>query len=249
MIVLSCNIGPDSWPERRELCAEVLLSRSPSIICFQEMVEEKLDYLRLALRQFDWFGTCNKPAGRNPVAAIFYLRERFERISAGSYWLSQTPHVPGSRSWDSAGTRLANWVCLEEHASGRRFRAISTHLDHFSQEARENQGRMINEDAAAYPGEYPQILAGDMNSDRENPVIRAFKEAGWQDSYEAVYGPEEAGFTLHRFAGQKYESEVGRVDWIFVRGAVHVRGAEIIRDSHDGHYPSDHYFVAADVSF
>jgi len=87
-----------------------------------------------------------------------------------------------------------------------------------------------------------------MNSDRNNPVIRAFKEAGWQDCYEAINGPQEAGHTLHHFSGLEYESEVGRIDWIFSRGAVDARGAEIIRDLRDDLYPADHFFVAANVS-
>jgi endonuclease/exonuclease/phosphatase family metal-dependent hydrolase len=40
---------------------------------------------------------------------------------------------------------------------------------------------------------------------------------------------------------------MGKIDWIFARGATRVVGAAIIRDSRDGRFPSDHYFVSADV--
>jgi hypothetical protein len=39
---------------------------------------------------------------------------------------------------------------------------------------------------------------------------------------------------------------MGKIDWIFARGATRVVGAEIIRDSRDDRFPSDHYFVSAD---
>ena len=37
------------------------------------------------------------------------------------------------------------------------------------------------------------------------------------------------------------------MDWVFVRGAVTVKDAEVIDDSRDGRFPSDHYFVSAKI--
>jgi len=35
------------------------------------------------------------------------------------------------------------------------------------------------------------------------------------------------------------------MDWIFARGAVAVTDAELISESENDRYPSDHYFIAA----
>jgi endonuclease/exonuclease/phosphatase family metal-dependent hydrolase len=90
-----------------------------------------------------------------------------------------------------------------------------------------------------------------MNCDAANPVIVGFKNAGWRDAYEAVHGSEGDGFTWHNFEGEFLSShrELGRIDWIFLRGRVTARDAEIVRDSESGRYPSDHYFVCAEVAF
>ncbi len=143
--------------------------------------------------------------------------------------------------------RLANWVRLADRATGAEFRVVNTHLDHVSQLARENQARLIVEDAAAYPDGYPQLLTGDMNVDWANPAIALFRRGGWADTYAAVHGTENPGHTFHAFQGPAFVSDIGKMDWIFSRGAVTVAAAEVITDSQGGRFPSDHYFVAATV--
>jgi endonuclease/exonuclease/phosphatase family metal-dependent hydrolase len=169
-------------------------------------------------------------------------------ISGGGYWLSESPHVSGSKSWDSECVRLANWVRLEDLSTGNEFRVVNTHLDHVSQVARQNQARLIVEDAAAYPPGYPQILTGDMNCDFSNPAIEIFKAGGWIDTYGAVHGTEDPGYTYHQYLGPGFVSDIGKMDWILMRGSLKARHAEVIRDSRDGRFPSDHYFVSVTFS-
>ena len=113
--------------------------------------------------------------------------------------------------------------------------------------SRQQQAHMIVEDAKAYPDDYPQILTGDMNCDSRNPAIAEFKAGGWVDTYGAVHGTEDPGPAYHAFLGAKTESEVGKMDWIFVRGGIKPVEAAIIRDSAGDRFPSDHYFVSATV--
>ncbi len=86
-----------------------------------------------------------------------------------------------------------------------------------------------------------------MNADAPNPAIGSFRAAGWQDTWDAVHGVLEPGRTFHEFLGPACSDPLGRIDWIFVRGATSVTDARIIRDGRNGRYPSDHYFVSADV--
>ena len=141
--------------------------------------------------------------------------------------------------------RLANWIRLQDRATGTDFRVINTHLDHISQAARENQAQLIVEDAKAYPDDYPQILTGDMNCDSQNPAIAAYRTGGWMDSYGALHGTENPGHTYHEFLGPRYVPEIGKMDWIFGRGKIKPVAAEIITDSAGERFPSDHYFVSA----
>lgn len=256
MRLMSCNVrysaaqdAENAWPHRREFAAEVILSRTPDVICFQEMSREQFLFFRSRLSEYASYAMVDVPTGQSPQNAIFWLRERFSLVSSGGYWLSETPHVPGTKSWDSSNIRLANWVRLAINGSGLEFRVVGTHLDHRGQTAREQQARLINEDAAAFPELYPQALLGDMNAPGTNPAIQSFLRAGWVDTYAEIHGPDDPGNTYHGFEGPALVRQEGKIDWIFCRGRLRIVGADIVRDARDGRYPSDHYFLTADVEF
>jgi len=145
-----------------------------------------------------------------------------------------------------------NWVRLRDQ-DGTEFRAWNGHLDHIGQLAREQQARLIVEAARALPGDLPQLFTADCNADAANPAVAILKSAGWLDTYAAIHGSKDPGFTFHAFFGPRYPEErpgrknAGKIDWIFCRGPVEPLAAEIIREGRDGRYPSDHYFVSAEV--
>jgi len=252
--ILTCNIryfdaddGDNNWIYRKKMCVDVIKSQSADIICFQEMRIQQFEYIAAALPEYAHYGLVDEPTGKSPANCIFYLKEKYNLISSSGYWLSEQPHIAGSSSWQSACVRLANWVRLEDITTGVEFRVINTHLDHVSQVARENQAQVIVDDSSAYPEDYPQILTGDMNCSPENRAIEIFKTA-WTDTYRCVHDEEYTGFTFHEFFVDKLNLEnLGKIDWIFMRGKVETIASEIIMDSVEGRYPSDHYFVSATV--
>jgi len=256
VLIMTCNVRcygawdeENNWEHRKDVCIQIMRSRDPDIICCQEVWHEQWRDMVPLLPDYRWFGTVDEPEGRNPVNSVFYRTDRFELVSAGAYWLSETPHLCGSRSWDSRCTRLVSWLRLLDREKQVEFRVLNTHLDHVSQPAREGQARIIVEDASAYPDDYPQLLTGDMNSGAANPAIATLKGGGWCDTWEAVHGPGDPGGTWHGFRGPEGASGKNKIDWVFARGRLAPLAAEIVRDSIDGRYPSDHYFLTADVEF
>ena len=267
MKILTCNIRTshanakdqeNAWPMRKDLCNAVIRKQDPDIACFQEMSEDQFFDIEKGLPEYRFYGMADSVAGRRPVNTIFWRAEAFDLVSAGGYWLSERPHVPGSKSWESACIRLANWVRLTERSSGAEFRVVNTHLDHVSLAAQEKQAELISEDAAAYPETYPQLLTGDMNVDATYPAMDAFRAGGWTDTYARVHKTEDPGYTYHAFAGTAFDPEthrpfeghppLGKMDWILMRGIWTVADAAIVKDHDQDRYPSDHFFVSATVT-
>jgi len=264
LVILSCNIrkalvadeaAGNGWDARKDLCADVIRARHPDVICLQEPLYAQLRDLQTRLAQYETFGLANPNSEFNPGNAILFDGRRFELVSAGGFWLSETPHVAGTRSWDSAGSRFANWVDLGDRDSGQAFRVWNSHLDHIGQVARERQAQLIVEASGVFSEDLPQLFAVDANADVTNAAVSIIKAGGWLDTYAEVHGPEDPGYTFHAFLGSRFPEErppervKGKIDFIFRRGPAEVLGAEIIRDSRDGRYPSDHYFVSAEVQF
>ena len=242
------------WDDRKDVCLKVIKSRKPDIICMQEVIYESYAYMKKKLKNYMAFGFEGPEMdpwtegyhfiGKN---VIFFSKKRYEFVSAGTYWLSETPLIAGSSSWETARARQCNWVRLRDKRTGHEFRVLDTHLDHITKVAKTKQTEVIVAEAAQYAEDFPQILFGDFNSGIKDEPYALLTAAGWIDAYEAVHGHEETGFSAH---GWKFDRSKGRrIDFIYMHGKVKALNAEIVKDSPGGIYPSDHYFVSATLSF
>lgn len=262
--VMTCNVRvtglPEDeqpgrkWESRRDVCREVIRSYKPDIICMQEVVYDSYDYFKQQFSDYVAFGFVGPEMdpfteGYHYISknVIFFSKKRYEFISAGNYWLSETPLLAGSCSWNTNRARHCNWVRLRDKKTGVEFRVLDTHLDHKSDDARREQMKMIVEECAQYAADFPQILCGDFNSGIENAPILCLRQAGWKEAYEEEHGVVEAGNTYHGFMGQEYKKSKRRIDFVFLRGDVEASSAEIVRDELRGIYPSDHYFLTTDL--
>ncbi|WP_434035472.1 endonuclease/exonuclease/phosphatase family protein [Formosa sp. 4Alg 33] len=244
------------WNDRKKNVFKVIRNQNPDIICLQEVIKVQNEDFKNAFKTFYAIGFEGPEMdpytdggyykiAKNP---ILYNKSKFKLISAGQYWLSDTPHLAGSVAWGSSRARNVNWLRLEEKSSGKQFRILNTHLDHKSSIAKLKQTQMIIEETNQYQDEFIQILAGDFNSDQESLVVKSIINY-WKDSYGELYSHNDPGFTVHGFLGENAKTTSGKVDFIFIKGDVVSRKAKVIKDKIAGIYPSDHYFVTADLEF
>jgi len=258
--ILTCNIrlpvkedeeAGNGWMTRRQMCADVIAAQHADLIGIQEARQHQLEFLLRQMPHMQAVGLPHPDLGFSQTNPLLFSHERFAPLQSGGFWISETPHIEGSKSWDSARGRFVNWVQLKDRRTGQQLRHWNTHLDHIGQQARVQGAEMIVAAAAALPTSLPQLLTGDMNAGRTNPAIKALKAAGWIDTFAEVHGPAEMGFTAHKFLGparDKVDGKRGRrIDWIFCRPGTRTLSAEVIREGRGDRYPSDHYFVSATV--
>lgn len=244
------------WEDRRETCKKVILASKPDIICLQELIYDSWDYFKKEFKGYEGYGFEGPEMdpftegyhfiGKN---GIFFKKSRYELVSAGCYWLSEDPIIAGSASWETARARHCNWLRLKDKKTGEQFRVISIHLDHISDGARGKQTELFVREAAQYQDDFPQILCGDFNSGIKNVPVNLLKEAGWKEMWEAIHGEVEYGFTAHGFKADTKKKPGRRIDFIFAKGPVECLNSEVVTDHPNGIYPSDHYFVTAEVKF
>jgi len=262
IIVMTCNLRTpkpvdsktgNGWADRKDFCIETIKNQRPDIIGFQECSKVQFDDLHAAFPDFITYSANGESVLSEDPFEVIFVSPRFSLITAAGYWLSKTPYVPGSKSWDnSKHPRVVNWMRLKDKASGVQLRILNTHFDQRGQVAREHSAEMVANDGKAFPPDFPQIFTGDLNADGTNKVFEVLKDGGWLDTWATLYGPKEPGFTAHDFLGDKFVpkdklAHAGKIDWIFCRGNVTPVWSKIIRDKRNEHYPSDHYFVVAEV--
>jgi endonuclease/exonuclease/phosphatase family metal-dependent hydrolase len=264
--ILGCNIRvalPEDdaagrgWGTRKDLCIKTIKAQKADIIGFQEVLRVQSEDLQKAMPEYFCFGfegpemDVNKET-YNGIAKnlVMFSRKRYDLLSAGGYWLSETPEIGGSLSWNTARARHVNWVRLKDKDSGKEFRVLAIHLDHKEQEARKKQIGLMVRESAQYTKDFPQLLIGDFNVDATNPVYDILEKSDWSDTYKAVHGTSNPGPTFHNFQGLAYKKApaTGKIDFIFTKGRLKAATAAIIYDHVGELYPSDHFFINAEVS-
>jgi endonuclease/exonuclease/phosphatase family metal-dependent hydrolase len=174
---------------------------------------------------------------------ILFSQDRYELVAGGTYWLSETPLVPGSHLTGEGLPRHVTWVRLKDRATGRQFRVLDTHLG-LKQPLRQKQAEIIAAETQPYADDFPQLLCGDFNSTATSSEHRVLLDAGWRDTYAAVHVAATPGATT---APATAPPPPHKIDFVFYRGSVKPLAAETFRNPDPARPASDHPFVSADV--
>lgn len=264
--VLSFNIrydnpddGPDAWPHRKEAVANLIRDQQVDVAGLQEALKGQIDDLQALLPEYAWLGVGREDgAEQGEFAPIFYRRDRLDTLRWGAFWLSETPDIPGSRSWDAALERIATWAVLRDRQTGAAFLAANTHFDHRGAEARTKSAELIAERlgtlAAAHAGEandeaktLPVALTGDFNA-RENSAPYAVLANAFSDALYASEQPHEG--PLSTWNGFEAIAPGARIDYVFVSVGVSVYAHRILPDkTASGRFPSDHLPALAEIGW
>jgi endonuclease/exonuclease/phosphatase family metal-dependent hydrolase len=238
--------GAQRWAVRRPVMVELILRAAPDVIGTQELLQRQGDDLIRALPGYRWFGRDRMGGHANEHMGIFYRPDRLTLIEHGDFWLSDTPDVVGSQSWDTDLPRMANWAVFEtKEAKPHRFLFLDTHLAHRDEdaEARDKAAGLILSRLPALAKNLPVVVAGDMNARPDTAAYRRFA-AVLTDAWGSAKRREGPEMTFHDFTGTADR----RIDYIFLRG---FRAESIATDTyHRGKtYPSDHFPIEATLTF
>jgi endonuclease/exonuclease/phosphatase family metal-dependent hydrolase len=237
--------GPDRWDVRRERALELLRRRPADVVGMQEALRFQIDEIAQAFPHLGAVGV-GRDDGRaaGEFAPILYDRRRLEALRADTFWLSETPEVPGSRHWGNGIPRICTWAFFRDRPSGRHFYAFNTHLDHESAPSRERGMALILERIRGRGTDDSAVLMGDLNVDESSPVVAQVRAAGLGDPFRVLHpGAVDAG-TFNGFQEGWFPE---RIDFVFADAGWQVRSAEIVRERIGGRWPSDHFPVVAEL--
>jgi endonuclease/exonuclease/phosphatase family metal-dependent hydrolase len=247
----SADDGADSWPHRKELVYDVIRRQGSDFVGLQEALRFQIDAIRESVPGYGEVGV-GREDGREAgeYSAILYKSSRWRAADSGTFWLSDTPEVPGSMSWGNEYTRLVTWARFVERETGQAVRVFNTHFDHVSQVSRLKSAQLLASRIANRESADPVIVTGDFNAGEDNPVILYLKNATGEspvelvDTFRVVHPDAKAVGTFGAFEGRRNGP---KIDYVFVEPEARVRRAGIAHHSREGRYPSDHFPVYAEV--
>ncbi len=244
--VMSFNMRYDNasdslnpWSKRCPLIADFINFEAPDIIGTQELLQHQLTNLKALLPDYQAIGRPRDDGEtKGEYSALLYNRHRFEAVDTGTFWLSETPDIVGSKGWDGACRRIATWARLRDLRNGKEIFIINTHLDHIGRMARSGGIALVVSKALQLGANAPKILTGDLNSGPDSDVAKhvgnTFVDARRHAAY--VYGTD---WTFHDYGREPLDTRE-RIDFVCATPDLSPVAYAVITDMPGGKYMSDH---------
>lgn len=245
----TANDGAHAWPNRRAAVIGTIADHAPHLAGIQEALRFQLDELGAALPRYREVGVGRDDGRRaGEYAAILIDTARFTVLAEGTFWLSETPEVPGSMHWGNRITRITTWARLVDRLAGDTLRVYNAHWDHESQPSRERSASLLLDRIRAQGSPRDGILVmGDFNSGPTNPAfVMLTSDAGvaLRDLHRLRAGYESWGGTFNEFRGDRSGE---KIDAILAGPGWQLRDAGIDVRRWGAVWASDHFAVWASV--
>ena len=239
------NDSVNQWPKRTHKVYALIKKYDPDLIGLQEVLHHQLTDLLQNLPAYSYIGVGRDDGKtKGEYSCILYKKDRFSALNQNTFWLSETPNVPGSKSWDAAITRVASWGTFKDLKSNKQFLMINTHFDHIGKEARKNSAALLKQKASEIAKDFPLIITGDFNCTREEtPYATIMDPSGIKLTDPAPANPPGT------FCSFKVNSIACKgIDYIFHSQAIQSEGYKVIQDNDGKYYPSDHLPVVVNLT-
>lgn len=237
--------GVNSWPNRKEKVTDLIKKIDADAFGVQEALHDQMQDLLKALPDYAFVGVGRDDGKeKGEYTAIFYKKVRLKVLKSESFWLSETPNVPGSKGWDAAITRMATHAIFEDVKTKQEFIFVTTHFDHIGVEARKKSAETL---AMTFSGlgnglERPVIFCGDLNIKPDDEAYALIKQKS-NGILKDARPSEDGRGTFCGFEKGKMECII--IDYIFHTPDVTIEKFEVIQENDGQYYPSDHLPVVA----
>jgi endonuclease/exonuclease/phosphatase family metal-dependent hydrolase len=239
--------GVNSWPNRKEKVATLIKKINPDAFGVQEALHDQMQDLLKALPDYAFVGVGRDDGKeKGEYTAIFYKNSRLKVLKSDSFWLSETPTVPGSKGWDAAITRMATHAHFQDMDSNQNFLMVTTHFDHVGKQARLMSAAFLKGWMVGYNASKngPMVLCGDFNfQPTEEPYASLVKSTN-----PLLIDARPAADKNGTFCGfEKDKMECVIIDYIFHTPDITIEKFEVIQENDGQYYPSDHLPVVATI--
>lgn len=240
----------ESWEKRKVIIADQILRYMPDSLGIQEgdegwmrdsgglpdLLKEKYSYVGVGR-------TDGKTRGE--YAAVFYLKEKFEVMDSGTFWISQNQDQP-SIGWDAVDYRICTWAKLKNKETGEVYTHFNTHLDHVGKEARMKGAELLLEKLEDC--ETPAVLTGDFNVLQWSKEYKVLAKSKTLDDAKYIAEDSMSYGTINWFYKLNFRFFLP-IDFCFVsRDSIEVSKYRVDNTYYSDDKPvSDHYPVIVDM--
>lgn len=238
--------GKNSFPHRGGAILNKIEKEKPDVISFQEAIEKNVSFLRNALPEYHILFNQRNQDYRGEGVATALKKSSVELLGLDSFWLSPTPHIPGTRFEEQSSCPRICQCLLLRQVDGKMFRIYNTHLDHQGEQARvlgiQAVLRRIQKDREIL--NIPFFLMGDFNATPDSETIRICNES-IAPAVKELTEPITLSFHGYGKITKNYKIDYIYADAVTAQLPVTVAPWD---EEADGIYLSDHYPLQIEIS-
>lgn len=251
MKIMSYNVkisgdGLRANEKRLPLIVETLQSSAPDSFGLQEADKAWVEGIAAGLSDYAYIAKYRDDGiSEGESSPIFYLKDKYELVDSGFFWLSQTPDVP-SMGWDAACNRITSYAILKDKSTGFTYAHFNTHLDHVGGVAQAESIALISSYIAEIAPDIPVVVTGDFNFSEGSYNYDTILKTGLKDTkYMAAEYDDHA--TYHGYHIIMPDNKP--IDYIFVNGyCSSVKSYSINSDFTHHILASDHFPLTVELT-
>ena len=229
--------GVNQWPKRTDKVYALIRKYDPDILGIQEALHHQLQDLLKNLPEYTSVGVGRDDGKtKGEYSAILFKKDRFAVQQQNTFWLSQTPEVAGSKSWDAMLPRVATWARLRDKKKKNEFTVVNTHFDHVGTEARKQSASILKQHIEKFSLNAAAVVMGDFNCIRTEAPYEVMLEKKHVQLFDGA--PANPPGTFCNFAVNSMECRP--IDYIFYTSQWEPQKYQVITQNDGQNYPSDH---------
>ncbi|MBQ2847416.1 MAG: endonuclease/exonuclease/phosphatase family protein [Clostridia bacterium] len=232
--------------KRLPLIVDTIVENAPDSFGLQEADKDWVESIAAGLSDYAYIAKYRDDGiSEGESTAIFYLKDKYELVKSGFFWLSETPDVP-SLGWDAACNRITSYAILKDKTSGFTYAHFNTHLDHVGNIAQAESIALISAKIAEIAPDIPVVLTGDFNFSEGTYNYKTVLKTGLKDTkYLAKEYDDHA--TYHGY--HVVMPDTKPIDYVFVNGYVaSVKSSKINSDFTHHIFASDHFPITVEMT-
>lgn len=225
---------------------KMIEKHSADSIGVQEADKWWTDSLEEALPQYARVGTYRDDGvSLGESCSIFYLKDKYELVKSGDFWLSETPDTP-SKGWDGGCSRVVTYAVLKDKATGFVYAHFNTHFDNVGAVAKAESVPLLASRIASIAPDIPVVLTGDFNSREDSEIYNRLLSCGLRNTKLMAEKYDDCA-TYHDY--NPFVPNTKPIDYIFVNAyCSSVKSSTVDTNMIDLIYPSDHFPIIVELT-
>lgn len=238
--------GYQSRENRLPKAVKIIEKHSADSFGVQEADKWWTDGLEEALPQYARVGTYRDDGiSLGESCSIFYLKDKFELLESGDFWLSETPDIP-SKGWDGGCSRVVTYAILKDKTTNFVYAHFNTHFDNVGTVAKKESVPLLASRIAEIAPDIPVVLTGDFNMTEDSGNYVNIRICDLEDTRRLAEKADKCA-TYHDYNPFVFNTKP--IDYIFVNGYCSSVKSSVVDSNTVGLvYPSDHFPVIAEMT-